>query len=70
MSLPVLPDNSSSSNSVAILGVLASGSGSNFEAIACAIEQGKLPAKIALVIYNEPELLPNNALKSLVFLQF
>ena len=55
MSSPVLPDNSSSSNSVVILGVLASGSGSNFEAIARAIEQGKLPAKIALVIYNEPD---------------
>lgn len=55
MSSPVLPDNSSSSNSVAILGVLASGSGSNFEAIACAIEQGNLLAKIAVVIYNEPD---------------
>lgn len=55
MSSPVLPNNSSSSNSVVILGVLASGSGSNLEAIACAIEQGKLPAKIALVIYNEPD---------------
>ena len=50
---PVLSDNSSS-NSVAILGVLASGSGSNFEAIALAIEQGKLSAQIAVVIYNEP----------------
>ncbi|WP_434685523.1 phosphoribosylglycinamide formyltransferase [Pseudanabaena minima] len=55
MSSPVLPNNSSSSNSVVILGVLASGSGSNFEAIARAIEQGKLLAKIALVIYNEPD---------------
>lgn len=55
MSSPVLPDNSSSSNSVVILGVLASGSGSNFEAIARAIDNGQLPAKIALVIYNEPD---------------
>jgi phosphoribosylglycinamide formyltransferase-1 len=51
----VLPDNSSSSNSVAILGVLASGSGSNLEAIAVAIINGELKAKIAVVIYNEPD---------------
>jgi len=45
----------SSSNSVTILGVLASGSGSNLEAIALAIENGQLQAKIAVVIYNEPD---------------
>jgi len=45
----------SSSNSVTILGVLASGSGSNLEAIARAIENGQLSAKIAVVIYNEPD---------------
>ncbi|GBO54405.1 phosphoribosylglycinamide formyltransferase [Pseudanabaena sp. lw0831] len=55
MSSPVLPESPSSSNSVTILGVLASGSGSNFEAIAFAIENGELQAKIALVIYNEPD---------------
>ncbi len=55
MSSLVLPDNSSSSNSVAILGVLASGSGSNLEAIAVAIVNGELKAKIAVVIYNEPD---------------
>jgi phosphoribosylglycinamide formyltransferase-1 len=38
-----------------ILGILASGSGSNFEAIANAIEKGELSAKIAVVIYNEPD---------------
>jgi phosphoribosylglycinamide formyltransferase-1 len=47
--------NSTSSNSVTILGVLASGSGSNLEAIANAIANGQLQAKIAVVIYNEPD---------------
>ena len=47
--------NPSNSHSVTILGVLASGSGSNLEAIATAIEKGKLQVKIAVVIYNEPE---------------
>jgi phosphoribosylglycinamide formyltransferase 1 len=37
------------------LGVMASGSGSNFEAIANAIAQGKLNAHIALVIYNNAD---------------
>lgn len=37
------------------LGVMASGSGSNFEAIATAINQGSLNAQIELVIYNNPE---------------
>jgi phosphoribosylglycinamide formyltransferase 1 len=37
------------------LGVMASGSGSNFEAIADAIAQGKLNAHIALVIYNNAD---------------
>ncbi len=45
----------SNSNSVTILGVLASGSGSNLEAIATAISNGELQAKIAVVIYNEPD---------------
>ena len=34
---------------------MASGSGSNFEAIARAIAQGKLNARIELVIYNNPK---------------
>jgi len=38
-----------------ILGVMASGSGSNFEAIAKAIEEGTLNARIAVVIYNNPQ---------------
>jgi phosphoribosylglycinamide formyltransferase-1 len=37
------------------LGVLASGRGSNFAAILDAIEQGTLPAKIALVVSDRPE---------------
>lgn len=37
------------------LGVMASGSGSNFEAIARSIDEGELNAKIELLIYNNPE---------------
>ncbi|WP_413165612.1 phosphoribosylglycinamide formyltransferase [Capilliphycus salinus ALCB114379] len=36
------------------LGILASGSGSNFEAIAIAIRDQKLNAKIQVLIYNNP----------------
>lgn len=36
------------------LGIMASGSGSNFEAIAKAINQGELNAKIEVLIYNNP----------------
>ena len=36
------------------LGVMASGSGSNFEAIAQAIETGGLNAKVQVLIYNNP----------------
>jgi len=36
------------------LGFMASGSGSNFEAVAQAIEDGKLKAKIQVLIYNNP----------------
>ena len=36
------------------LGIMASGSGSNFEAIAQAIDQQKLNAHIQVVIYNNP----------------
>jgi phosphoribosylglycinamide formyltransferase-1 len=49
------PEILSSFKPITILGVLASGSGSNFEAIAHAIENGELSAKIAVVIYNEPD---------------
>jgi phosphoribosylglycinamide formyltransferase 1 len=37
-----------------ILGVMASGSGSNFEALATAIDAGELHARIAVLIYNNP----------------
>ena len=37
------------------LGVMASGSGSNFEAIARAIDEGLLNAQVKLVIYNNPD---------------
>lgn len=36
------------------LGILASGSGSNFEAIAQAIASGELNAQIVVVVYNNP----------------
>jgi phosphoribosylglycinamide formyltransferase 1 len=37
------------------LGVLLSGRGSNFEAIAASIEAGRLDAEIAVVLSNRPE---------------
>jgi phosphoribosylglycinamide formyltransferase 1 len=37
------------------LGIMASGSGSNFAAIAQAIHQGQLNAEIKLLIYNNPD---------------
>ena len=39
-----------------ILGMMASGSGSNFEAVAQSIEQGRLNAKIAVLIHNKPDI--------------
>jgi phosphoribosylglycinamide formyltransferase 1 len=39
-----------------ILGVMASGSGSNFEAVARSIECGSLNAKIAVLIHNKPDI--------------
>jgi phosphoribosylglycinamide formyltransferase 1 len=39
-----------------ILGVMASGSGSNFEAVARSIESGNLNAKIAVLIHNKPDI--------------
>lgn len=37
------------------LGVMASGSGTNFEAVAKAIAEGKLNAEIKVLIYNNPQ---------------
>ena len=39
-----------------ILGVMASGSGSNFEAVARSIESGNLNAKIAVLIHNKSDI--------------
>ncbi len=51
-SLPIVPDRSSNLR----LGIMASGSGSNFAAVAEAIATGQLPAKIAVLIYNNPHI--------------
>ena len=37
------------------LGIMASGNGSNFEAVASAIAQGQLNAQIQVLIYNNPD---------------
>ena len=50
-----VPPDLSSSPAVKKLAVLASGSGSNLEAIATAIASGQLSAQIAVMIYNEPD---------------
>ena len=50
-----VPKDLSSSTVVKKLAVLASGSGSNLEAIATAIANGQLSAQIAVLIYNEPD---------------
>ena len=42
-------------NSPLQLGVMASGSGTNFEAVAKAIADGKLNAEIKVLIYNNPD---------------
>ncbi len=39
------------------LGILLSGRGSNFEAIACNVQAGKIPAEIAIVISNKEDAL-------------
>ncbi|VEP17177.1 Phosphoribosylglycinamide formyltransferase [Hyella patelloides LEGE 07179] len=54
----VSPDLASipiSDNSTLQLGVMASGSGTNFEAVAKAIADGKLNAEIKVLIYNNPD---------------
>jgi len=50
-----LIENTIKTNAVVTLGILASGNGSNLEAIATAIANGELSAQIAVVIYNEPD---------------
>ncbi|MBD2256796.1 phosphoribosylglycinamide formyltransferase [Pseudanabaena sp. FACHB-2040] len=52
---PPLPDSLPEFDSPLRLGILASGSGSNMEAIAQAIQSGWLQAQIQVVIYNNPQ---------------
>lgn len=52
---PVNPASIVNSNPP-VLGVMASGSGSNFEALAQAIAAGELQARIAVLIYNNPNI--------------
>ncbi|RUR72108.1 phosphoribosylglycinamide formyltransferase [Chlorogloeopsis fritschii PCC 9212] len=52
---PHLPSQQFSQGTPLKLGVLASGSGSNFEAIANAIQNGQLNAQIQVLIYNQPQ---------------
>ncbi len=51
---PVMPRGSHRAMQRLRLGILASGSGSNFEAIAQAIDQGTLAAEAGVLIYNNP----------------
>lgn len=52
---PVVPMQGLTTPSPLALGVMASGKGSNFEAIAQAIEAGQLNAQIKVLIYNNPQ---------------
>lgn len=51
---PALSPESLQTASPLKLGIMASGSGSNFEAVAQAIHQGQLNAQIRVLIYNNP----------------
>jgi phosphoribosylglycinamide formyltransferase 1 len=51
-----IPTSAIANRAPLILGVMASGSGSNFEAVARSIENGQLNAKIAVLIHNKPEI--------------
>jgi len=52
---PDIPTHSQVSNSPLKLGIMASGNGSNFEAVAQAIEKRQLNAQIQVLIYNNPD---------------
>lgn len=52
---PPLPSLEQPPSQPLVLGVLASGSGTNFGAILRAIEAGELSARVAVLIYNNPE---------------
>jgi len=50
-----VPPPASQSEPPLKLGIMASGSGSNFEAVAQAIASGELNAQVTVLIYNNPE---------------
>ncbi|MEL6579232.1 MAG: phosphoribosylglycinamide formyltransferase, partial [Cyanobacteria bacterium J06621_12] len=52
---PDLPNLSSAKSTPIQLGIMASGSGTNFAAVAKAIAEGKLNAEIRVLIYNNPD---------------
>ncbi len=52
---PPLPANPMATGSPIKLGILASGSGSNFQAIMEAIATGQLNAQVQVLIYNNPD---------------
>jgi len=52
---PAIPHHKLPENKPLKLGIMASGNGSNFAAIAEAIKAGKLNAKIQVLIYNNPD---------------
>jgi len=52
---PDVPSSLQKEGAPVKLGIMASGTGSNFEAIAKAIAQGQLNAQIQVLIYNNPE---------------
>ncbi|MBD2353724.1 phosphoribosylglycinamide formyltransferase [Tolypothrix sp. FACHB-123] len=52
---PSISSNQFASTKPLKLGILASGNGSNFEAVAQAIDTGKLNAQIQVLIYNNPD---------------
>ncbi len=52
---PDVPTQPMASSSPIMLGIMASGNGSNFEAVAQAIQSGRLNAQIKVLIYNNPD---------------
>ncbi len=52
---PAISSPNKSSQKPIKLGIMASGSGTNFEAVAQAITDGKLNAEIMVLIYNNPQ---------------
>jgi phosphoribosylglycinamide formyltransferase 1 len=51
---PAIPSQPLQKDTPIKLGIMASGSGTNFEAVAAAIANGQLNAKIPVLIYNNP----------------